>query len=81
LVISDRRFATKAISIWERSTKKERLQIVGDYLHFAGFEKVEVVDLCEFEGKDEKRRFGEGPSDWERRRDPLWVVRGTNPGN
>lgn len=47
LIISNRCFPTKVIRRWMRISEKERLDMVGDYLHFAGFEEIEVVTLSE----------------------------------
>ncbi|ORX35579.1 hypothetical protein BD324DRAFT_630731 [Kockovaella imperatae] len=60
LVISNRCFPTKVVGRWLRVSESERLEMVGDYLHFAGYERIEVVTLTDGSG-------------W---RDPLWVVRG-----
>lgn len=81
LVVSNRRFPTKAIAMWERASEEERLQIVGDYLHFSGWKNIEIVDLSGSPG-------GEAPAGGlssflsslgMRSHDPLWVVRGRQP--
>ena len=80
LAISNRCFPTKAVSRWLRVDEQERLRMVGDYLHFAGWKNIEIVDLS---GEDESneqaptssfatlmRSMGMGGHD------PLWVVSG-----
>lgn len=86
LVISNRCFPTKAIARWLRVDEEERVQMVGDFLHFAGWKGIEIVEVCDGEVREEKRE-GEEEGEEEglkrlmrmmgrRRRDPLWVVRG-----
>jgi hypothetical protein len=86
LVVSNRCFPTKAVRIWLELDTEERLQLVGDYLHFAGWRDIEIVDLCARDGEgkrvtDENGRMlrGEGVLGFLRLQhmDPLWVVRGT----
>ncbi|PNS20051.1 hypothetical protein CAC42_5501 [Sphaceloma murrayae] len=87
LIISNRCFPTKAISRWLRVTEEERLQMVGDFLHFAGWSNIEILDLKEGDDqggdisqdqsaqrglKDLMRMMGMGASD------PLWCVRARN---
>jgi hypothetical protein len=60
LVISNRCFPSKVVGRWLRIGERERLNMVGDYLHFAGWKGIEIVTLCE---------GGWGV-------DPLWVVTG-----
>jgi hypothetical protein len=60
LIISNRCFPTKAIKRWLNLSESDRLDLVGDYLHFAGYEGIEILEL---NGK--KSRY-----------DPLWVVTG-----
>lgn len=87
LVISNRCFPTKAIARWLRVDEEERVQMVGDLLHFAGWKGIEIVEVCDGEVREEKREEEEGEGEGEglkrlmrlmgrRRRDPLWVVRG-----
>lgn len=87
LVISNRCFPTKAIARWLRVDEEERVQMVGDFLHFAGWKGIEIVEVCDGEVREEKREGEEGEGEGEglkrlmrlmgrRRRDPLWVVRG-----
>lgn len=88
LVISNRCFPTKAIARWLRVDEEERVQMVGDFLHFAGWKGIEIVEVCDGEVREEKRdeeEGGEGEGEGlkrlmrlmgRRRRDPLWVVRG-----
>ncbi|TKA80961.1 hypothetical protein B0A55_02391 [Friedmanniomyces simplex] len=90
LTISNRCFPTKAINRWLRVSEEERLLMIGDYLHFAGWREIEIVELSN--GKVEQAG-GEGGGEaaagqggglqslmgWMGmgRRDPLWVVRAT----
>lgn len=85
LVISNRCFPTKAIARWLRVDEEERVQMVGDFLHFAGWKGIEIVEVCDGEVREEKREGEEGEGEGlkrlmrmmgRRRRDPLWVVRG-----
>lgn len=76
LVVSDRRFPTKAIAMWDRSSKGQRLQIVGDYLHFAGWKEIEFVDLGGNSRGQSQGDFGDADEGFRRTHDPLWVVRG-----
>ena len=80
LAISNRCFPTKAVARWLQVDEQERLQMVGDYLYFAGWKKIEIVDLSGQAEKEEQapttpfaalmRSMGMGGHD------PLWVVRG-----
>ena len=45
LVVSNRCFPTKAIRRWLRVDEEERLLMVGDFLHFAGWQNIEIVEL------------------------------------
>lgn len=77
LVVSNRCFPTKVAGEWLRVSEEERLEMVGRYLWWSGWEGVEVVDLCERGGKEMgmlERAFGAGAGD------PLWVVRGVKGG-
>ncbi|KAF1965964.1 hypothetical protein BU23DRAFT_664228 [Bimuria novae-zelandiae CBS 107.79] len=85
LVISNRCFPTKAVRIWLELDTEERLQLVGAYLHFAGWKDIEIVDLCarDKEGKRTTDDNGtvlqdEGMLSFLRLQhmDPLWAVRG-----
>lgn len=67
LVLSNRCFPTKAIGRWLRISEDERVKMVADYLHFAGWKEVEVVTLVQ-PGMG-RTWIGGG-------NDPLWVVRG-----
>ncbi|KAI9707931.1 MAG: hypothetical protein M1820_004350 [Bogoriella megaspora] len=77
LAISNRCFPTKAIGRWLRVEERERLFMVGDYLQFAGWKNIEIVDLSGRESEDEgqqtgfanfMRSMGVGGND------PLWVI-------
>jgi len=76
LAVSNRAFWDKVVRRWMAVGEDERLLMVADYLHFAGFEDVEIVDLCapDEQPKGWMAMFGSMESD------PLWVVRGKNPG-
>ena len=82
LAISNRCFPTKAISRWLKVGEDERLLMVGDFLHFAGWNKIEVVELSNgklAEGEQSEPTQGlQGIMSWigMNSRDPLWVVRG-----
>ncbi|KAG8526017.1 uncharacterized protein KY384_000779 [Bacidia gigantensis] len=88
LVVSNRCFPTKAVSRWLRISEEERLEMVGDYLAFSGWEGVEIVEVCdgrvkEGEGAEDKGEVGRlmgflGMGSG--RVDPLWVVRGRKGG-
>ncbi|KAI6809526.1 hypothetical protein KC342_g18333 [Hortaea werneckii] len=47
LTVSNRCFPTKAIARWLQVDEEERLQMVGDYLHFAGWKGIEIVELSD----------------------------------
>lgn len=68
LTISNRCFGTKVIALWLHLEQTERVELVENYLHFAGFEDIEVVDLV-------KPVVGRWEGDWGIN-DPIWVVRG-----
>ena len=68
MTISNRCFATKAIALWLQLNETGRLELVSNYLHFAGFSDIEVIDLVE-------PKVGRWEGDWGIN-DPLWVVRG-----
>jgi hypothetical protein len=75
LTISNRCFPTKAISRWLRVEEEERLQMVADFLHFAGWKKIEIVELSN--GSADAGAPQAGLMKWMgmNSRDPLWVVR------
>ncbi|KAK3723467.1 hypothetical protein LTR37_001719 [Vermiconidia calcicola] len=80
LTISNRCFPTKAISRWLRVEEDERLLMVGDFLHFAGWREIEIVELSNGkvqEGGEQQQQGLQGLMSWMGmgRRDPLWVVR------
>lgn len=85
LTISNRCFPTKAMSRWLRVTEDERLQMVADFLHFADWKRIEIVELSngkleEEHGVDQGVPQGglQGLMKWMGMgmgRDPLWVVR------
>lgn len=47
LAVSNRCFPTKAIARWSRISEEERLCMVGDFLHFAGWGQIEIVELSD----------------------------------
>ncbi|KAF2093254.1 hypothetical protein NA57DRAFT_48572 [Rhizodiscina lignyota] len=63
LAVSNRCFPTKVVGRWLQVNEKERLKMVGDYLWFAGWRRVEIVEVVPMR------------EDWNSG-DPLWVVRG-----
>jgi hypothetical protein len=69
LGVSNRCFATKVIAMWLRIGEDQRLELVANYLHFSGFEDIEVVNLVT------SGMVGRLEGDWGVN-DPLWVVRG-----
>lgn len=78
LTISNRCFPTKAISRWLRVGEEERLEMVGDFLHFAGWKGIEIVELSNGKGGEGGAAGGlQGflASMGMNSRDPLWVVR------
>lgn len=64
LVISNRCFPTKAVGRWLKVDEPKRLEMVGDYLWWAGWRNIQIVEVV-------------APGSW--LKDPLWVVRGVNP--
>lgn len=93
LVISNRCFPTKAVRRWLEVGERERLEMVGDYLWWSGWRDVEILDLKEAEEVEGAAGAGaaggevkglQGLMGWfgmgGGHRDPLWVVRGVNPG-
>ncbi|KAI6956083.1 hypothetical protein D0869_15035 [Hortaea werneckii] len=91
LTVSNRCFPTKAIARWLQVDEEERLQMVGDYLFFAGWKRIEIVELSDgrVRGGDDgggEQQGGGGDGGLgafmralgmdAARRDPLWVVRG-----
>lgn len=77
VAISNRAFWDKVIRRWLEYDEEERLLMVADYLHFAGFEQIEIVDVGGQEDGEHALElmafFGSMGSD------PLWVIRGRNP--
>ena len=71
LVVSNRMFAQKAIRRWFGISEEEKLQMVGDFLWWAGWRDVEICTLTD--GTAESGIMGA----FRVRTDPLWVVRGT----
>ena len=91
LVISNRCFPTKCVGRWLRVSEEERLEMVGDYLAFSGWEGVEIVEVSDGrvkEGEEDMNARGEmgrlmgmlGMGMGAGRVDPLWVVRGRKGG-
>ncbi|KAK5136372.1 hypothetical protein LTR08_003498 [Meristemomyces frigidus] len=79
LAISNRCFPTKALSRWLRVDEEERLGMIGDFLHFAGWEGIEIVEVSDGrvaqEGAAQGGLAGLMGYLGVGRRDPLWVVR------
>jgi hypothetical protein len=88
LAVSNRCFPTKAVSRWLRVDEGERLQMVGDFLHFAGWKGIEIVELSDGKAEQAEQIDGSSSSSGARSlqglfgmmgmmgaRDPLWVVR------
>jgi SAM-dependent methyltransferase len=80
LVISNRCFPNKVVRRWMMLDERSRLEFVGDYLHFAGWKDVEIVDLCARDESGLRVTDDQGtvlvrspylPDHL----DPLWVVR------
>lgn len=63
LAISNRCFPNKVVGRWLKIGEIERLEMVGDYLWWSGWQDIEIVQVVE--------------GSW--LKDPLWVVRGANP--
>ena len=87
LVISNRCLPTKAISRWLRVDEEERLLMVGDFLHFAGWKGIEIVEVSDGKVQQEETSQQQQPNSLQGlfgwmgmvgRRDPLWVVRAVN---
>ena len=83
LTISNRCFPTKAISRWLQVNEEERLLMVGDFLHFAGWKNIEIVELSNGKVSESEQSAPpqgvQGLMAWfgMNRRDPIWVVRAT----
>lgn len=88
LVVSNRCFPTKATRLWLRSGEKERLRVVGDFLWFAGWRDIEIVEVSDGQVGEGSSGGGDGVQGNSLQglmgwmgvggRDPLWVVRGVN---
>ena len=83
LAISNRCFPTKAISRWLRVGEEERLLMVVDFLHFAGWSKIEIVELSNGKVEGGEQELAEQgslkslmASIGMNSRDPIWIVRG-----
>ncbi|MCJ1313001.1 hypothetical protein MMC25_006677 [Agyrium rufum] len=72
LAVSNRCFPTKAVGRWLRVGEQEKLNMVGDFLWFAGWREIEILTISD--GDNHK---GWGFS----RPDSLWMVRGKNLGS
>jgi hypothetical protein len=81
LIISNRCFPTKAVGRWLRIGEEERLGMVGDYLHFAGWKDIEILTLSDGKLEDDGSPAGGGLAAMMKMLtggggcDPLWVVR------
>lgn len=90
LIISNRCFPSKASRRWLEVGEAERLQMVGDYLYFAGWRNIEIVELCNVSGETgvsppEHEQPPPTGTSWFQNmlssmagHDPLWVVRASN---
>lgn len=86
LTISNRCFPTKAVARWLRISEGERLLMVGDYLHFAGWKEIEIVELSNgiVDAEQQQERSPQNSLQGlmhmlgMNSRDPLWVVRAVN---
>jgi hypothetical protein len=78
LVVSNRCFPTKVIRRWLETSEPERLEMVADYLHFAGFVDIQIVELSDGWAILPPPDSDSVPGN-KVRVDPLWVVRGTAP--
>ena len=75
LVVSNRCFPTKVIKRWLRIGEEERLEMVADYLWFAGWREIEILTLSDGKQSPEQQQ---GIMAWfSGANDPLWVVRGS----
>ncbi|KAL6711391.1 hypothetical protein ACN47E_004325 [Coniothyrium glycines] len=82
LVISNRCFPNKVVRRWMMLGEQSRLEFVGDYLYFAGWRDVEIVDLCARDENGQRVTDDHGTVTVKSSRlpshlDPLWVVRAT----
>ena len=71
LAVSNWYFPTKVIAIWIHLSEQRRLELLANYLHFSGFENIEVVSVVK-----------PGTVGWQEEWgvcDPIWVVRGKKP--
>lgn len=81
LIISNRCFPTKAVGRWLRISESERLNMVGDYLWFAGWRNIEILDLKAEEKNNQTQEQDQGGLQSFMRMmrmggsDPLWAVR------
>lgn len=93
LTISNRCFPTKAIRRWLQVDEEERSQMVGDFLFFAGWRNIEIVELSDGTigaGRAGGEQVSGGDGGFKGlmnylgmaggRRDPLWVVRAVKEG-
>jgi ubiquinone/menaquinone biosynthesis C-methylase UbiE len=69
LAISNRCFPTKVIAKWLRLSESGRLEMVSNFVHFAGFKEIEMVDVVK------GGVVGRWEGDWGVN-DPIWIVRG-----
>lgn len=80
IIVSSRMFPTKATSAWIKRTPEQRLQMVGDYLHFAGWKDIEIVDIKAGDVANAPRQDDGGLHGFMQMMgmsgsDPLWCVR------
>ncbi|KAF1359855.1 hypothetical protein EJ07DRAFT_118145 [Lizonia empirigonia] len=84
LALSNRCFPNKVVRRWMMLNEQARLEFVGDYLHFSGWNDVEIVDLCARDEKGERITDDHGTITSASAAgrlmghlDPLWIVRAT----
>ncbi|KAJ4376017.1 hypothetical protein N0V83_001297 [Neocucurbitaria cava] len=75
-------FPDKVVRRWMMLSEQARLEFVGDYLQFAGWNNVEIVDLCARDEEGRRVTDDQGTVVLDSPRlpshlDPLWVVRAT----
>jgi hypothetical protein len=85
IIVSSRMFPTKATSAWINRTPEQRLQMVGDYLHFAGWKDIEIVDIKAGDAANAPAEDQGGLQGFMQRMgmsgsDPLWCVRAFKRG-
>lgn len=80
IIVSSRMFPTKATSAWIKRSPQQRLQMVGDYLHFSGWKDIEIIDIKAGDAANAETQNNEGLHGFMAMMgmsgsDPLWSVR------